>query len=228
MTASPQSWTARLRAWVHEATRPADEFGPEAPWTDDEVLARAELVARDNYERGNGCVLDIPLHPAGGGSKNYIWDRAIRAIAESESRWITNYEQNRQGKPPRRTTMNFATMQPWTEAEADAQHADMMAWWNEHQEVPLRPSDHAAAVSVWLWRNGLRDEAVHVYGRIWMWVREEQQEHNRIPWPADAALEGFREAAYRDWDDDDQQQFADLFRHYYADPEIDEGLKKLA
>ncbi|MFV8279834.1 hypothetical protein ACNQPY_26310 [Mycobacteroides abscessus] len=228
MTASSQSWTQRVRAWIHEATRPDDQFPPEEPWSDDDVLARAELLARDNYEQGNGCVLDIPLRPAGGGSKNYIWDRAIRAIAESEARWITAYEKDREGKPPRRTTMNFATMQPWTDEEADARHADMMAWWSEHQEVPLRPSDHAAAVSVWLWRNGLRDEAVHVYGRIWMCVREEQQEHKRIAWTADAALEGFREAAYRDWDDDDQQQFAVLFRHYYVDPEIDQGLKKLA
>lgn len=226
--ATKQSWTDKARAWIHERTRPFDEFPPEEPWTDADVLARAELLVRENYMHGNGCVLDIPLRPYGGASKSYIWDRAIRAVAEGEADWIARYDEDRQGKPPQRTTINPATMEPLTEEEADSRHNRAMAWWSEHQEVPLRPSDHAAAVSVWLWRNGFREEAVHVYGRIWWHVRERQEEQKRIPWTADNALEGFRDAAYRDWDDDDQEQFVALFRCRYVDPQIDEGLRELS
>lgn len=50
----------------------------------------------------------------------------------------------------------------------------MMAWWKENQEAPLRPGDAAAAVSVWLWRNGLRDHAVGVFAQIWRAVRAKQ------------------------------------------------------
>jgi hypothetical protein len=40
-------------------------------------------------------------------------------------------------------------------------------------------------------------------------------------------LEGFRIAAYLDWDDDDQSEFAVLVLQRYADPEIEPGLGDL-
>lgn len=116
-------------------------------------------------------------------------------------------------------------MRVLSDAEADADHAARLAWWKHNQEAPLRPGDLAAAVSVWLWRNGLRDRAVDVFAQIWLTVRGQQE---RIPWTAENALEGFRVAAYRDWDDSDQTEFADLFRKRYVEPEIEQGVNALA
>lgn len=103
--------------------------------------------------------------------------------------------------------MDAATMQPLTDAEADERHARMMAWWSHNQEPDLRPSDEAAAVSVGLWRNGLRGQAVDVYARIWKKVCDRPDAEHRVPWPAESALRGFRRAACRDWDDNDQDAF---------------------
>jgi hypothetical protein len=116
-----------------------------------------------------------------------------------------------------------------SDAEADADYAARLHWWKTNQEPDLRPSDPAAAVSIWLWCNGLHEKAVDIYATIWMKVRAHQREQGRIQWSSDNALDGVRTAATidPDWDDDDQAQFAALFRQRYVDPEIDRGLEDL-
>ncbi|VBA59718.1 hypothetical protein [Mycobacterium attenuatum] len=161
--------------------------------------------------------------------KNKLWEMFIWRLAETETKWILRDEQS-WANPPERNTMDAATLQILSDDEADAAHAERLAWWKENQEAPLRPGDPAAAVSVWLWRNGLHDQAVDTFAYIWRTVRHHQEsspEHRGIPWTAENALEGFRIAAYRDWDDADQAEFTTLFRERHVNPEIECGLENL-
>jgi len=111
-----------------------------------------------------------------------------------------------------------------------AQPEEQLVSWNGSQEAPLRPSDLAAGVIVWLWRNGLRDEAVSILVQIWRTVRCRQEGNPEpcIPWPADSALDGFRIAAYRDWDDEDQTEFAGLFRERFVVQEVERAIEDLS
>ncbi|KPG26220.1 hypothetical protein [Mycobacteroides immunogenum] len=229
MSASPStiSWIDRLRAWIHERTRPIDELPPEQPWTDEQILARADLLAHDALERGEGELLDLRLKPYAAVRKDYLWERARSAVIASETAWITHYDDEHHGQEPRWSNIDAATMEPLSKDEADIRHAQRMAWWKEHQEVPLRPGDRAACISVWLWRNGLHQRAVDLFAGIWIAVREYQQEQKRIGWSPEAALDGFRRAAYLDWDDDAHADFSALFRQCYIDPEIDRGISEL-
>ncbi|MBN7438804.1 hypothetical protein IUS38_24795 [Mycobacteroides abscessus subsp. abscessus] len=226
MTASPQSWMTRLRAGVRAVKDPGLLHQPavaSAPPTDAEIVAAYEPVtALTAHSWRINPLLDLPLKGYAGMNKHRLWEIFVGQLADNEARWIATAEKD-WGPPSRR--MVDLDGQPLTEAQADARHADMMAWWQENQEAPLRPSDYAAAVSVWLWRNGLREQATDVFAHIWRAVRAEQ---DGIGWTVESALEGFRVAAYLDWDEDDQRQFATLFRSRHADPEIDSGLEELS
>ncbi len=220
------TWWDRLRGWIHERTRPHTASSTPQPVTDEHLRAAWEPLAQvtPHSWRAN-ALLDVPLAPHAGMSKVWIWSRFVDWLVDREDGWISDDEQT--ARPPRWTTMDAATMQPLTDAEADERHARMMAWWSHHQEPALRPSDDAAAVSVWLWRNGLRDQAVDVYARIWQKVCDRRLSEDRLPWPAESALRGFRSAAYRDWDDGDQAEFDELFTQRYVTPGIDDGLGNL-
>ncbi|SHQ67495.1 Uncharacterised protein [Mycobacteroides abscessus subsp. abscessus] len=216
------TWIARLRAAAHAFGNPAGDGGPAVAPTDEEILAAFEpITAITAHSWRINPLLDLPLKDYGGMNKVRLWEMFVGQLADSEASWIVDDEKD--WGPPSHRAVDL-NGQPLTEQEADSRHAAMMAWWHEHQEAPLRPSDPAAAVSVWLWRNGLHDQAVDVFARIWNAVRAKQ---HGIGWTVENALEGFRGAAYRDWDDDDQQQFAELFRVRHVDPDIESGLEEL-
>lgn len=195
-------WQDRVRAWVHDRTRPRGCVVLARQQTDAEIIAAwtSTTQVRSGHWRINP-LLDLPLKPYAGMDKAQLWEMFVSRLADSESQWILHDEKS--WGPPKRSTIDAATMQLLTDAEADAHHARMMAWWKENQETPLRPGDSAAAINVWLWRNGLRDQAVNVFAQIWQKVRAEQE---GIRWTVESALEGFRIAAYLDWDDDDQSE----------------------
>lgn len=216
-------WLNRLKAWVHQRTRPREDTAIATPQTDSDVLAAwtPTTQVRPGHWRIN-ALLDLPLKPHADMNKSKLWEMFIWRLAASEAKWILHDEES--WGPPQRGTIDTATMQPLTDTEADAHHARMMAWWKENQEAPLRPSDPAVAVSVWLWHNGLRDQAVDVFAQIWQTVRAKQQ---GIPWTVDNALQGFQIAAYRDLHDNDQAEFAAHFRQRHGNPEIERGLGDL-
>jgi hypothetical protein len=106
-------------------------------------------------------------------------------------------------------------------------YADVAAWWRVNQEPYLHPTPKAAALCVWLWRNGLHADAVDVYGKIWHTVRARHREDHRIGWPPDTALEAFRHAAYPYWDDADHEPFCRLFRKRHVDAQVEHGLNQI-
>jgi hypothetical protein len=215
-------WISRLRAAVRAFSDPDTLRSTPAVVTDEEVLAAYEPVtALTAHSWRINPLLDLPLRGYAGMNKHRLWEMFVGQLADKEASWIVDAEKS--WGPPKRSTLDV-NMQPLTEEQADARHAEMMAWWQENQEAPLRPSDPAAAVSVWLWRNGLREQAVDVFAHIWRAVRAEQ---DGIGWTVENALNGFRVAAYRDWDEADQGEFEMLFRARHADPDIDHGLEKL-
>ncbi len=221
------TWIDRLRAAAQAFANPAAEHNPAPEPTDEEIRAAWEPIT---WRGGVGHInplLDLPLKDYGGMGKARLWEMFVGKLADHECGWILRDEE-RQAEPPKPFgRMDPATLQPLTQEEADAQHAARLAVWKANREPALRPGDPAAAVSVWLWHNGLHEQAVDVFATIWMAVRAEQDRRDRIGWSADDALRGFRVAAYRDWDDDDQKQFEALFRQRYVDPEIDTGLHEL-
>ncbi|WP_134144655.1 hypothetical protein [Mycobacteroides salmoniphilum] len=116
---------------------------------------------------------------------------------------------------------------PDIDGDADGLYTDIAAWWRVNQEVHVRPTPKAAALCVWLWRNGLHIDSVDVYGKIWNAVRVRHREEHRIGWPPDTALEGFRHAAYPHWDNANHEQFCTLFRQRHVDPQVDRSLNHL-
>lgn len=221
MTAAPQSWTQRVRAAVRAFADPDMSRRP-ASVSDEEIVAAYEPVtALTAHSWRINPLLDLPLKGYAGMNKHRLWEIFVGQLADNEARWIVDDEKD--WGPPSRRCVDF-NGQPLTEQQADAAHADTMAWWQENQEAPLRPSDYAAAVSVWLWRNGLREQATDVFAHIWRAVRAEQ---DGIGWTIDNALDGFRVAAYLDWDQADQIEFAALFRSRHADPDIETGIQEL-
>lgn len=216
------SWIDRLRAAAQAFANPAAEHSPAPELTDEEILTAYEpLTALTPGSWRINPLLDLPLKGYGGMNKVRVWEIFMYQLAEAEASWIVDAEKD--WGPPSHRTVDL-NGQPLTEQEADDRHARMMTWWQEHQEAPLRPSDPAAAVSVWLWRNGLHDQATDVFARIWHAVRAKQE---GIGWTAENALQGFRGAAYQDWNDDDQTQFEALFRQRHVDSEIEHGLEEL-
>lgn len=221
------AWWDQLRSWVHERTRPHTTVSVSEPVTDEQVRAAWEPLSPVTAHSWRiSPLLDLPLQPYAGMSKVWVWSRFVDWLVNREDEWIALDE--RGAGPPRRSRMDAATMEMLTDAQADERHARMLAWWSHNQEPDLRPTDQAAAVSVWLWRNGLRDQAVDVYARIWTKVCDRRESEGRLPWPAESSLRGFRRAAYRDWDDDDQSAFDALFIERHVTPGIDDGLGELA
>lgn len=226
-------WLDRTRAWIHHHTRPAGAEGdalPAAPPSDEQIRAAWEPTTQliSGSWRDNP-LLDLPLKSYAAIDKSYVWSRFVDWQADEEDKYIA-YEEDRHARGPQWSNLDAAMMaRQLSDAEADARHAKQLAWWKENQEPDLGPSDRAAAVSVWLWRNGLREKAVDVYATIWSRVRARHRMQDRIEWSADNALNGFRRAATidPDWDDAEQTEFAALFRQRYVDPQINGGLKNL-
>lgn len=119
------------------------------------VIAAWDPVTWVGGRRRVNPLLDLPLKPYAGIGKATVRER-VGWLAERERDGILYDEQS--WEPPKCTTVDPATMHPLADAEADARHARMMAWWTQNQEAPLLPRNPAAAVSVWLWRNGLCDQ----------------------------------------------------------------------
>lgn len=194
----------RVKTWIHQQTRPAGEVGQAEVLTDAEVIAGWIPVSQISHGHWRfNPLLDLPLQPYAGMDKAKLWEMFVYRLAESEAQNILRLEQAWTTSPERSTI--------------------------EPLEAPLRPSDLAAAVIVWLWRNGLRHQAIGALERIWRATQHWQKCSPRecIPWPAESALDGLRIAAHRDWDDADQAEFATLFRQRYVDKEIERGIKDL-
>ena len=217
------TWWERIKAWLHQKTRPAGEIAQSLSLPDVEVMATWMPVTQTSS--GNwrfNPVLDLPLKPYAGMDKNKLWAMFVYRLTESEARNILDVEQS-WVRVRRRNTIDSAPLEVSFNYEPEWKEN------RENEEPPLRLSDLAAAVIVWLWRNGVRFEAVSVFLSIWQMVRENQERRPQecIPWPAESALEGFRVAAYCDWDDDDQAEFTALVRERYVDREIEQGIKNL-
>lgn len=209
------TWWERIEPWLHQQSEPAQESAQASTLTDAEIIAAWTPVTqtRPGQWRFNP-MLDLPLKPYAGMDKNKLWEMFLYRLAESETQNILQAEQS-WAESLERHSIDIDSAPPPGEAH--------------NKEAPLRPSDLAASVVVWLWHNGLRHEAIGVFLQIWQSVRH-RQEHSpqpRIPWPAESALEGFRVAAYRDWDDNDQAEFAALFHERFVVKEIERGLESL-
>lgn len=223
------AWIDRLRAAAYAFVNPTIDHSaaPDSTPTDEEIRAAWEPITWRGGVGHINALLDLRLTGYAGMDKIKVWEMFVGTLAERECRWILRDEERQAQRPKPFGRMDPATLQPLTAEEADAQHAARLKAWEANKEPALRPGDPAAAVSVWLWRNGLHEQAVDVFARIWMAVRAEQDRRDRIGWSADDALRGFRVAAYRDWEDDDHAAFEALFRQRYVDPEIDTGLEEL-
>lgn len=87
--------------------------------------------------------------------------------------------------------------------------------------MPLRISDPAAAMRVSLWRNGLHDQAVDVFGAN---LECGTRRVSRIGWTAEKRVQSFRIAANRNWGQA-SAQLEQLFSQRYVDFGIDRGEK---
>lgn len=208
------SWRrpARTKAGLHEA-------GDSAPGP---ALADAELMV-EGSGRGDLSVLDLPLEPYAGMTTNTFWGMFVWRLADTEAKCIVGEEEQVWAESASRNGLDVPIGLSKEEARAD--YSARLAWWKENQELLLRPGSSTVAVIVWLWHNGLHDQAAELFACIWHTVRANHQSRQRIPWTAENALSGFRVAAHRDWDDGDHAEFAALFRQRHVNPETQCGGK---
>ncbi|MGB0970983.1 MAG: hypothetical protein ACPGVG_08475 [Mycobacterium sp.] len=146
-----------------------------------------------------------------------FWGMFTWRLADTEAKCIAREEEQFWAESSLRNALDIP--KGLSREESGADYAARLAWWKENQEPLLRLGTSAAAVIVWLWRNGLHDQAVELFAGIWQTVRANHESRQRIPWTAENALSGFRVAAHRDWDDDDHTEFVALFRQRHINPE---------
>lgn len=169
----------------------------------------------------------MALTPFAGISTDHVWSQFVQLLADDQALRI-ELDEHQQRQPPDWSDLTPAvTRMVLDDRGVDGVHADVSAWWRMNQEPYLRPTPKAAALCVWLWRNGLHADAVDVYGKIWHTVRARHREDQRIGWPPDAALEAFSHAAYPHWDDANHEQFCRLFRQRHVDVQVERGLNQL-
>ncbi|MFD6198867.1 hypothetical protein ACFWE3_19420 [Mycobacteriaceae bacterium NPDC060252] len=213
------SWLDRVRLWVNSHRRHA--------------ATPARPTALRSAETGPALSpLDLTLAPFAGISADYVWSQFVQLFADDQaSRIELDEHQQRQPLNWRDLTSAVTRMviadDSDIDEEGDGRYSDIAEWLHANQEPLLRPTPKAAALCVWLWRNGLHAEAVDVYGKIWNTVRTRHREEHRIGWPPDTALEGFRHAASPYWDNANHEQFCTLFRQRHVDPQIDRSLNHL-
>lgn len=211
------SWQHRVRRWATKHWRRAATPVPSM------ALTSAEPDTATSP-------LDPTLAPFAGISVGYVWSQFVQLFADDQATRI-ELDEYHQRQPLNWSDLTSAVtrmvIDDDSNIDGDALYPDIAAWWRVNQEPHLRPTPKAAALCVWLWHNGLHAESVDVYGKIWSTVRTRHREEHRIGWPPDAALEGFRHAAYPDWDNANHEQFCTLFRQRHVDPQIDHGLNHL-
>jgi hypothetical protein len=79
-----------------------------------------------------------------------------------------------------------------------------------------------------LWEAGQRYGALMLITGLWLRVRQEQQERNQIPWPADDLLDGLRRSLCgTSWTNEDHREFSEMFWKNIAEPTIGDGLAQL-
>lgn len=164
------------------------------------------------------ALLDSPLVPYAGMSKERVWERFQTLLAAYEDDWIA-FDENRRLEPPPWSALLASILdRQLPDCEANPHQAADAAWWIANEEPELRPTDTGAAVSVWLWLNGFHEQSVDLYAKIWQKVRDRQRHQGRILWNAESALTGFRLAADQDWNTENHAQFTALFRQRHVDP----------
>jgi hypothetical protein len=199
-----------VKRLIHQRDRSGGEIPQSQAATDAQIRAAWTPVAQDHL--GRWCFnpfLDLPMQSYAGMDKVKLWEMFVYRLTEGEVQNLLLVERSWAGSGEGPAA-----------GEADVK---------ENREAPLRPSDLAAEVIVWLWHNGLHREAVSVLERIWQTMRDRQQRSARecIPWPAQSVLDGFRAAAHRDWNDHDQAEFEAMFRDLHVDKKIEQGLDGL-
>lgn len=214
------SWWERIEPWLEQETQPAAADTPASSLTDAEVIAAWTPVTQTPHGHWHSNpLLDLPLKSYAGMDKHKLWEMFVYRLAETEAQNILTAEQ----------VWTESLEHHGLEAASLPDETEGLGSWLGNREAPLRPSHLAAGVIVWLWRNGLRYEAIGVFLQIWQTVRSQQESspRQRIPWPAESALEGFHAVAYRDWNDTDQAEFAALFHERFVLKEIERGLEDL-
>lgn len=212
----------RAKAWVHQHTAPDAEIPPTPELTDADLIAAWTPVSLTRS--GQLCfnpLLDLPLKPRAGMDKVKLWEMFVYRLVESEVRNILELE--------RSWSKSLECSAVDSDTAGSQQFPPNDSEGSRNREAPLRLSDLAAAVIVWLWHNGLHHQAIGLLERIWTTTRDRQENLSPecIQWPAQSALEGFRAAAYRDWDDNDQAEFAALFRNRHVDTAVDREIRDL-
>lgn len=212
----PSSWPpAQGQVGLH------DVAGDSAP---EPALIDAELMV-ESSGRGDLSVFDLPLEPYAGMTMNTLWGMFVWRLADTEAKSIVGEEEQFWAESSPRNALDIPI--GLSKEEAGADYSARLAWWRENQEPLLRPGSSTVAVIVWLWRNGLHDQAVELFACIWHAVRANHESRQRIPWAAENALSGFRVAAHCDWDDGNHAEFAALFRRRHVDPETQRAVADL-
>jgi hypothetical protein len=216
---APLARCEQTKAWTYRHAGLAGRMA--RPLTDAEVIAAWSPVSQDHRGQWRfNPLLDLPLKACAGMDKHRLWEMFVYRLAQSEVQNLLELERSWTSCSERRSRES-APMQVL---------ADEQVAWNESREAPLRPSDLAASIIVWLWHNGLRREAIGVLERIWQTMRDRQEGSAQkcIPWPAQSMLDGFRAAAHRDWDDNDHAELAVMFRELHVDKKIDQAIDALS
>lgn len=208
------SWLDKVRLWATKHRRRA--------------AASAPPTVSTSAEPGTAISpLDQTLVPLAGISMDYVWNQFVHLFAADQARQIA-LDEHQQRQPLSLSDITSAMTRMVIDEDPDIGgddlHTDVASWLQVNQEPSLRPTSKVAALCIWLWHNGLCNESVDIYGKIWNTVRALHHDEDRIGWPPDSALEGFRNAAYSHWDNANHKQFCILFRERHVDPQIDRSL----